>query len=153
MKHLYSEGNNGMEIRKVTSQKERDDAIYVRMIVFVKEQHVPEDEELDQYDETAIHFVGYVQDEPVAASRLRYVDEYGKLERICVRKEFRGKHFGKMLMEEMERQLQQDGYMKAKLNAQTHAIGFYEDQGYEKLSEDVFMDAGIPHVAMIKEFV
>lgn len=151
MKLLFSEGNNRMEIRKVTTKKERDDATFVRMIVFVKEQHVPEEEELDQHDETAIHFVGYTQDEAVAASRLRYVDEYGKLERICVRKEFRGKHFGKMIIEEMERKIREDGYIKAKLNAQTHAIGFYEDQGYKKLSNEVFMDAGIPHVTMIKE--
>ncbi|MCF3942095.1 GNAT family N-acetyltransferase [Oceanobacillus alkalisoli] len=140
-----------MDLRIVTTEKERDDATLVRMIVFVKEQHVPEEEELDQYDKTAIHFVGYVQDEPIAASRLRYVDEYGKLERICVRKEFRGKHFGKMIIDEMERKIREDGYLKAKLNAQTHAIGFYEDQGYTKLSDDVFMDAGIPHVTMIKE--
>ena len=151
MKRLYLEGNNRMDLRIVTTEKERDDATLVRMIVFVKEQHVPEEEELDQYDKTAIHFVGYVQDEPIAASRLRYVDEYGKLERICVRKEFRGKHFGKMIIDEMERKIREDGYLKAKLNAQTHAIGFYEDQGYRKLSDDVFMDAGIPHVTMIKE--
>lgn len=151
MKRLYLEGNNRMDLRIVTTEKERDDATLVRMIVFVKEQHVPEEEELDQYDKTAIHFVGYVQDEPIAASRLRYVDEYGKLERICVRKEFRGKHFGKMIIDEMERKIREDGYLKAKLNAQTHAIGFYEDQGYTKLSDDVFMDAGIPHVTMIKE--
>jgi predicted GNAT family N-acyltransferase len=139
-----------MEIRKALTKKELDDAYFVRMTVFVEEQKVPEEEELDTFDETSIHFVGYTDGRPAAASRLRFVDEYGKLERICILKEHRGKHYGKQLMNVMEEAVKENGYDKAKLNAQTHAVGFYEGAGYKVISEE-FMDAGIPHVTMVKE--
>lgn len=140
-----------MEIKKVTTDKEREDAFSVRTTVFIEEQNVPVEEEMDEHDETAIHFVGYEDDLPVAASRVRFVEDYGKLERICVLKEHRGKHFGKQLMKEMEQLIQDHGYRKAKLHAQTHAQSFYAEEGYETISDDVFMDAGIPHVAMLKK--
>lgn len=139
-----------MEIRKVSTKEEQNDAFYVRMNVFVREQNVPEDEEIDSFDETAIHFVGYLNDEPVAASRLRFVDKFGKLERICVMKSHRGMHYGKKLMEVMEQAVKDEGYHWAKLNAQTHAEGFYESTGYQTIS-GTFMDAGIPHITMIKD--
>lgn len=138
-----------MIVQEVNTQQAREDAFYVRMTVFVKEQNVPVEEEIDAYDETAIHFIGYEAEAPVAASRLRFEDDYGKLERICVMKEHRGKHFGQMLMHEMEKMIREKGYKKAKLNAQTHAEAFYKQLGYETVS-DTFLDAGIPHVTMIK---
>ncbi|WP_405103172.1 GNAT family N-acetyltransferase [Oceanobacillus sp. FSL H7-0719] len=138
-----------MIVQEVNTKQARDDAFYVRMTVFVDEQKVPVEEEIDAFDETAIHFIGYEADKPVAASRLRFEGDYGKLERICVMKEQRGKHFGKMLMHKMEAMIQAKGYQKAKLNAQTHAEAFYQQLGYETIS-DTFLDAGIPHVTMVK---
>lgn len=138
-----------MTVKIVKTNEEREDAFQVRMSVFVEEQKVPKEEELDSYDETAIHFVGYDNEQPVAASRLRFEDEYGKLERICVLQSSRGKHFGKMLMAEMEKEIIANDYKKAKLHSQTHAENFYKQFGYETVSE-IFMDAGIPHVTMIK---
>ncbi|MFZ0474996.1 MAG: GNAT family N-acetyltransferase, partial [Halobacillus sp.] len=62
-----------MEIRQVGSPQEKDDAFHVRRVVFVDEQNVPEDLEIDEYDETAVHLVGYEHGEPIAAARLRFV--------------------------------------------------------------------------------
>ncbi|WP_102028070.1 GNAT family N-acetyltransferase [Salirhabdus sp. Marseille-P4669] len=138
-----------MEVKIVASDQELQDAYMVRKEVFIVEQNVPVELEMDEYDAKAIHFVGYEEDEPICASRLRFVDSYGKLERICVRREARGKSYGKQIIAAMEKQITVRGYPKAKLNAQTHAIGFYESLGYEVVSEE-FMDAGIPHVTMIK---
>jgi predicted GNAT family N-acyltransferase len=140
-----------MIVRIASTKKERDDAFRVRMEVFVEEQHVPPEEELDAHDETAIHFVGYIEDTAVAASRLRFVDNYGKLERICVLASQRGKDFGKLIIDEMENVITSKGYKHAKLHAQEHAEAFYKKLGYETVS-DTFMDAGIPHVAMTKTF-
>ena len=139
-----------MDIKIVETNKEREQAYHVRTIVFVEEQHVPPEEELDQYDAKAIHFVGYVGDAPVAAGRLRFTESHGKLERICVLALERGKSYGKMIMREMELEIRNNGYAKAKLNAQTHVEAFYARLGYETISGE-FMDAGIPHVTMVKE--
>ncbi|GAB3069262.1 GNAT family N-acetyltransferase [Virgibacillus ainsalahensis] len=139
-----------MNIKLVETNEEKEQAFNIRMQVFVEEQKVPADEELDEQDATAIHFIGYQDGEPVAASRLRFVGDYGKLERICVLKKERGKSYGSDLIQTMENEIRKHGYQKAKLNGQIHAEKFYQNLGYETVSGE-FMDAGIPHVAMIKQ--
>ncbi|MDY0407924.1 GNAT family N-acetyltransferase [Virgibacillus soli] len=138
-----------MIIKIARTEQEKNDAFHVRMTVFVEEQHVPKDIELDTFDQTAIHFIGYENKNPIAASRLRFVDHYGKLERICVLQTKRGKSFGKQMIQKMEEEIMKQGVTLAKLNAQVHAISFYEQLGYQVISEE-FMDAGIPHVTMTK---
>lgn len=139
-----------MNIKIVDTALEKEHAFLVRTTVFVEEQKVPQEEELDIHDENAIHFIGYFDSQPIAAGRLRFVEGYGKLERICVLKEFRGKSIGKAIIEVMENVIREEGYSKAKLNAQSHAEAFYKKLGYQTVSDE-FMDAGIPHVTMIKE--
>ncbi len=140
-----------MNIVKVTTKQQLDEAFNIRKIVFIDEQNVPPHLEMDEYDDEAIHFVGYDEkDEPIAASRLRFIDEWGKLERICVLKEHRGKNYGKALIEKMEDYLIQQGVKKAKLNAQSYAENFYEKLGYKTISKP-FIDAGILHITMVKE--
>lgn len=139
-----------MKIKIAKIDKEREDAFRIRETVFVQEQNVPPEEELDQFDETATHFVGYEDGISIAASRLRFLDDSGKLERICVLKPYRLKSYGKQIIKAMEEEILNKGYSQAKLNAQTHATTFYEQLGYEIISEE-FIDAGIPHVTMIKK--
>lgn len=138
-----------MNIKTVETNEELEQAYHVRMVVFVDEQNVPAEEELDDGDATAVHFIGYEDGETIAASRLRFVDTYGKLERICVMKSQRGKSHGSQLIKSMENYIAAKGYKKAKLNAQTHAEAFYQRLGYKTISGE-FLDAGIPHVTMIK---
>ncbi|UFU00593.1 GNAT family N-acetyltransferase [Radiobacillus kanasensis] len=139
-----------MDVRIVETEAEKADAYSVRTQVFVEEQNVPPELEIDDLEDVAIHFLGYENGLPVAASRLRLVEDYGKLERICVLKEYRGKSFGKDIISRMESYIRDQGLQKSKLNAQTHAEGFYQSIGYNTIS-GTFMDAGIPHVTMIKE--
>lgn len=139
-----------MKIEQVTTDQQLEDAYSVRKIVFVEEQNVSMEEEMDEFDDVATHFVGYEEGQPISASRLRFVDEYAKLERICMIKSSRGQGLGKQMILHMEGHSKNEGYQKSKLNAQTQALGFYESLGYKVVSEE-FMDAGIPHVTMIKE--
>ncbi|QKY68630.1 GNAT family N-acetyltransferase [Lentibacillus sp. CBA3610] len=139
-----------MMIKKVETPKEKEEAVGVRTTVFVDEQNVPPDIEIDAFDDQAIHLIGYENDLPIAASRIRFVDHYGKLERICVLKELRGKSRGSEMIKAMENIIKNAGYSLAKLNAQTHAINFYQRLGYSVVSDE-FMDAGIPHVTMNKQ--
>lgn len=139
-----------MTIKVVTTDQEQNEAYRIRKVVFVDEQNVPMDLEIDEHEEASIHFIAYDGKDVVGASRLRFVGEYGKLERICVLKSYRGKSYGKKLIDKMEEEIINKGYKKAKLHAQTHAKEFYERLGYVVISDE-FMDAGIPHVAMTKE--
>ncbi|SDL97307.1 GNAT family N-acetyltransferase [Sediminibacillus halophilus] len=139
-----------MQVKQVETETEQKQAYHVRNTVFVEEQKVPAELEIDELEKEAIHFVGYEDEIPVAASRLRFVDPYGKLERICVLKEYRGRSFGSQIIKAMEAAIREHGFQKSKLNAQTHAEDFYQSLGYQTVSGE-FMDAGIPHVTMVKE--
>lgn len=139
-----------MFVRVVENATDKENAFSVRRKVFVEEQGVPLHLELDELDQTATHFIAYDEEKPIAAGRLRETDsKIGKVERVCVIPEYRGKHIGNLMMKEMERYAVEVGFEKIKLNAQTHAIPFYQKLNYEITSPE-FMDAGIPHRAMEK---
>jgi predicted GNAT family N-acyltransferase len=140
---------HSIEIIKVSTEQQLQDAYKVRKTVFVEEQHVPLEEEIDHLENESTHFVLYQEGMPVGAGRLRFLDGYGKVERICVLKESRVHGAGKALMESIESFAKKQGIKQLKLNAQTHAIPFYSKLGYEIVSKE-FFDAGIPHKSMLK---
>ncbi|MDP4084415.1 MAG: GNAT family N-acetyltransferase [Bacillota bacterium] len=138
-----------MDLKVVEDLKEREDAFSVRKTVFIHEQQVPEEEEIDEFEDKATHFVLYKENFPIGAGRFRIVDGFGKVERVCVLKEARKSGAGKAIMEGIETFASRHDLHKLKLNAQTHAIPFYSGLGYEVVSDE-FMDAGIPHKTMVK---
>lgn len=134
----------------MTNDREYRDAVFVRRRVFMDEQKVPEDIELDEFEDTAIHFVAYDNDEVVGAGRCRKVEGNAKVERICVMPSFRKHGVGQAIMEKIE-QFARDQHLAAlELHAQTHAELFYKRIGYVTSSPEEFLDAGIPHVSMKK---
>lgn len=139
-----------MTVKVVENQQELNDAFSIRKIVFIHEQQVSAEEEMDQYDDTAVHFVQYEDNQAIGAGRFRTIDGIGKVERICVLKEKRKTGAGKAIMQKIEEYAKEHGFHLLKLNAQTHAIPFYTGLGYEIISEE-FLDAGIPHRTMQKE--
>ncbi|WP_077211225.1 GNAT family N-acetyltransferase [Bacillus dakarensis] len=138
-----------MEVKIVENQQELEDAFFVRKIVFVEEQNVPPEEEIDELENEAKHFVAYDHNEPIGAGRFRVVEGAGKVERICVLKDKRSTGAGKAIMMKIEEYAKETGIEKLKLNAQTHAIPFYTNLGYDVVSDE-FLDAGIPHKTMVK---
>lgn len=138
-----------MTFKIVENQQELEDAFSIRRTVFIDEQNVPAEEELDQHEDEATHFVLYHEGSPIGAGRFRFVNGYGKVERICVLKEARKTGAGKKIMMGIEDYALDQDIHKLKLNSQTHAIPFYAGLGYEVVSEE-FLDAGIPHKTMIK---
>lgn len=141
-----------MTIERITTEDQLQQAFTIRTKVFVEEQHVPVEEELDSFDvlNGPCQHVLLTKDHiSVGTGRVRLVDEYGKLQRVAVLKEYRQFGFGKVIITKLEELASELGATKAKLDAQVHAIGFYEKLGYTVQSE-IFMDAGIEHVLMIK---
>lgn len=138
-----------MNVKIAENQQEKQDAFSIRQIVFIEEQQVSVEDEMDQFDATATHFVGYEGEKPIGAGRFRTIDGIGKVERICVLKEHRKTGAGKLIMQKIEEYAKSQDFQLVKLNAQTHAIPFYTGIGYEIVSEE-FLDAGIPHRTMQK---
>lgn len=138
-----------IEVVKVETKEQLEDAFQIRTIVFVDEQHVPLEIEIDEHEDEATHFVVYEDHKTIGAGRLRYVDGYGKIERICIAKSARKKGIGRLLLNKIEETVRNQHVEKTKLNAQRHAEEFYKNLGYETVSDE-FLDAGIPHVTMVK---
>ena len=139
-----------MNIKIVTTEEELQQAYHVRKTVFVEEQNVPIEEEIDHLEEESTHFIVTNEDnEPIGAGRFRVVDSYGKVERICVLAEARTSGVGRALMEAIEQYALSQEIEITKLNAQVQAIPFYESIGYAIISDE-FLDAGIPHRTMKK---
>ena len=148
-----SETETAYEVRPVRTAEEQEAVFAVRMIVFVEEQAVPPEEELDVYDLTAAHFLVCRKAEPkgiIATARL--VDKgngLGKIGRVAVLKDYRGKGVGALLMRHTEEAALAQGFTSLILEAQVHAIPFYAKLGYAAEGE-VFLDAGIEHRLMRK---
>ena len=140
---------NTMEVIIVNNDQQQEDAYSVRKKVFVDEQQVPKKRKSIILESEATHFLLYYNHETCWSRSFRVVDGYGKVERICVLKEFRGSGAGKALMDKIESFAKNLGLNQLKLNAQTHAIPFYSKLGYEIVSEE-FYEAGIPHQSMLK---
>ncbi|SDD41247.1 Predicted N-acyltransferase, GNAT family [Paenibacillus sp. UNCCL117] len=139
----------------VSSDEQLKQGLEVRMEVFVKEQQVPEELEIDEFDsswEACRHFLLLDGSRPVAAARYRKYDEStAKLQRIAVLAEYRGLGLGKRIIEMMEDDIRSRGIASAIiLDGQTQAEAFYHKLGYSTVSEEPFLDAGIWHVRMIK---
>ncbi|MCZ8536543.1 GNAT family N-acetyltransferase [Paenisporosarcina quisquiliarum] len=137
--------------KRVVTPKELEDAFFVRQKVFVDEQDVPVHLEMDEHDQSAVHFVAYDDEMPIGAGRIREPEPgVAKVERVCILPQYRGKHLGNLMMETMESYAKEANLTTVKLNAQSYAVPFYEKLLYQITSPE-FMDAGIPHRAMQKK--
>ena len=140
-----------MFVKIVENDQEREYAYTIRKKVFVEEQHVPLEEEIDQYEEDSVHFLLYNDEEhPIGAGRFRIIDGIGKVQRICVLSTARKTGAGAMIMNAIEQYAIEQNVPQLKLDAQLHAIPFYSKLGYDIISEE-FMDAGIAHKTMKKK--
>lgn len=128
------------------------DAVKIRQEVFVKEQKVPQEIEIDKNEAYAIHFVLYNDlEKAVATVRLLPLDETTlKLQRMAVLKEFRGYGFGRLLLMDAERFAKQQNFKEIKLGAQITAVDFYHSLGFQAEGPN-FFEAGIEHTPMHKE--
>ncbi|WP_462410547.1 GNAT family N-acetyltransferase [Neobacillus sp. Marseille-QA0830] len=142
-----------MEATRVMGEKDLQKAFLIRKEVFVKEQGVPLADEFDEFDTLdgkCEHILVHYNDLPVGTGRLRVVDQFGKLERICILEPYRKLGIGKIIIGALEKIAAEKGVTQVKLHGQTQAEGFYKKLGYHP-SSDVFMEDGIPHILMVKK--
>lgn len=137
-----------MEVRQAC-EDELDRCWAVRRIVFIEEQRVPEDLEVDGLDPECVHFVALEAGRVIGTARLRPLAEPGlaKAERVAVLAEHRRLGVGARLMDALEAEARRRGLQAVVLNAQASAIEFYHRRGYVELGPR-FDEAGIPHQKM-----
>jgi len=136
------------EVRPIRGDGEYQAALRIRRIVFVEEQGGPLEDEPDAQDPGAHHFVMVEDGEIIGAARIyRLAEGVAKIGRVCVLAEHRGRGLGMVLMRELLRHARPLGAERVVLDAQTHALGFYQRLGFHAVGEE-FLDAGIPHRRM-----
>ncbi|WP_438433466.1 GNAT family N-acetyltransferase [Gorillibacterium sp. sgz500922] len=146
-----------ISVSPVDNREALEACFAIRLRVFVDEQQVPAEEELDEFDAdwTACrHFLALVDGQPAATGRYRSYQESPptvKLQRIAVSSEYRGTGVGRSLVLAMEQDAASRGAALSVLDAQCQAEPFYVKLGYETVSSEPFLDAGIPHVRMRKK--
>jgi len=142
------------EISYVTTDEQLQQALGIRHDVFVIEQQVPAEIEIDQFDVISpdVHHVLLSTDgQAVATGRLIYYSkDTAKMQRIAVLQSYRSFGYGRVLLLAMEERARELGLAYAVLDAQCQAQKFYEKLGYEVISEEPFYDADILHVRMRK---
>jgi predicted GNAT family N-acyltransferase len=99
----------------------------IRFTVFVDEQKVPAEMELDEHDPVCVHVVAKSAGRAVGTGRLL---PDGHIGRMAVLREARGQGVGAAMLLALMEKARQRGDKEVALSAQTHAIGFYRKHGF-----------------------
>ena len=118
----------------------------IRFEVFVREQRVPAEIELDAMDAHCLHAVGFIDEKAVATGRLL---PDGHIGRMAVLKAWRGRGIGSAILERLIAAARERGDRSIALSAQVHAVEFYRAHGFQAEGE-VYEEAGIAHQAMLR---
>jgi predicted GNAT family N-acyltransferase len=119
----------------------------IRLEVFVHEQQVPLEEEIDAMDAECVHAVAFDALGCALATGRLLPD--GHIGRMAVRKTARARGLGSAVLNALTQHARQKGFVEVVLSAQTHAKGFYLRHGF--VPEGVeYLDANIPHILMRK---
>ena len=164
-------------VKLVETDEERQAALDLRKRVFVQEQGIPVEEELDEYDyfpspeqqlepsseplttqgENVLHAIALMGGTAIGTGRVVYPahphdargEQVARIGRMAVEKSWRRQAIGSRILETLEEAARKRGISQAILHAQTHVKSFYASRGYVEEGE-VFLEVEIEHVLMRK---
>ncbi|NLR08809.1 MULTISPECIES: GNAT family N-acetyltransferase [Lactobacillaceae] len=124
------------------------DALQIRKDVFIGEQGIDPQIELDGTDEDKMHYVGYVDDQPVTTARIDMLaGNRVKIQRVATEKAARRHGYAGELIKQIMADAKKSDVTRVELDAQQTALDFYQELGFTVIGE-VFEEAGIPHRTM-----
>jgi predicted GNAT family N-acyltransferase len=136
---------NNFIIREVRWQDAKDQLTEIREKVFVYEQRVAPEIEVDGKDPECFHvLVTTLEGEPVGTGR---ITPQGKIGRVSVLLPYRGLGLGSKILQALVEIAEREKMSPVKLHAQIQAVDFYRRHQFEATGP-VFMEAGIPHQSM-----
>ncbi|MEY2781301.1 MAG: hypothetical protein RL307_1005 [Pseudomonadota bacterium] len=145
----HDQGQAMSELQLGSWDQVRSLASELRMAVFVQEQKVPADLELDDMDAQCVHALMTNRlGMPVATGRLLPAEQgVSRIGRMAVAQPLRGTGLGRKVLLSLIRAAQERGDKRVILHAQRTAEGFYERNGFTVEGEP-FEEAGIAHITM-----
>ncbi len=130
------------------SDENLTDAHAIRRAVFIEEQGVDERAEMDGTDASCVHLVAYDDSgAPAATGRIMITGDAFIIERVAVMPEYRGQHYGVLIMQTLVHACYIMGGERQEVHARKHLRGFYERLGFSACGEE-YIEAGIPHINM-----
>ncbi len=138
-----------MEIR-IASESDRAAVFALRFEVFVGEQNVPPEIELDAEDARALHIIALESGMAIGCARVLFEGDSAHVGRLAVKKACRGRGIGAEICRFIVGYCCAKGCRRIWLNSQLHAVGFYQKLGFVPRGE-LFVEAGIEHVRMETE--
>lgn len=135
----------GFRVRLVDWREASGTLSAIRTTVFVGEQGVPPEIEIDGRDPGCAHVVAESDSgEAVGTGRLM---PDGRIGRMAVLAAWRGRGVGAAMLEALVAEAKRRGLRETYLHAQAHAKDFYARHGFVVEGEE-YLEAGIPHVLM-----
>lgn len=120
----------------------------LRTTVFVEEQGVPAELEMDALDALCVHAISMDEGRAIATGRLLPAENgVARIGRMAVAREWRGRGVGAQVLAVLMQAARERGDQAIELHAQLHAAPFYDKLGYTRVGE-VYEEAGIPHINM-----
>lgn len=136
-----------MKLILAKNQIEIFSVVYIRKEVFIDEQLVSIEDELDHRDFKADHFLLENKKTYVGTARVYYQDNQATIGRVAVLKQFRKKGYASFMLKEIINILKNKDISVIHIGAQVQALGFYEKLGFS-ISGDMYLDANIEHYPM-----
>lgn len=118
----------------------------IRTEVFVREQRVPAEIELDEMDARSLHAIAFEGEQPIGTGRLL---PDGHIGRMAVLKDWRRRGIGAAILKSLMDAAERRGDREIALSAQVRAVEFYRTHGFQTVG-DVYEEAGIAHQAMVR---
>lgn len=131
-------------IKEVSWQTHKDQLLRIRCKVFVEEQGVPAEIEVDEWDERSSHVIAQLKNKDIGTGRLL---PDGHIGRIAVLAEYRKSGIGKAITQQLIAMARAAGHQQVSLSAQIDAKAFYANVGFISQGEP-YEEAGITHIAM-----
>ena len=142
-----------LTVKKLDSQQEKEAIHILRAEVFINEQGVPPELEMDEFDSSAIHAVAYASGIIVATGRLIMdTPSEGRIGRMAVEASLRRIGVGTAVLAFLENEAKAKGVKHIILHAQDYVKNFYVKHGYVEQGE-TFLEAGILHIEMRKNIL
>jgi len=150
---MTASADSTLVIAQIKDEAELFQALAIREVVFIEEQHVPETVERDAEDARAYHVLAFAEGHAVGTGRLVALPRpphgetgsWGQIGRMAVLQSHREHGVGTLLLNSLEAEALRRGMSGVLVHSQLYALGFYERHGYKTVGA-VFKEAGTDHV-------
>ena len=140
---------SNITVKLVETEEDMEAAVGIRFRVFVDEQSVPPEIELDEYDAVATHAIALEDGQAIGAGRMFLEEGVARIGRMAVDLPHRRRGVGGLILRFLEDEAKAQGATGIVLHAQEYVKAFYAAHGYTEHG-NTFMEAGILHVEMQK---